>query len=393
MVSSSSAIPPANTEVDFLCLIARPQPDWAAAGILLRAGLDFDAVLRLAEQHSVRPQLIAALGHFSWDGVPVAARAECDDFQHQHLARMLFLTDMLRRVDALFASSGIPLVTFKGAALAATLYGDLSQREYGDLDILVPPEHVATAERLLGSLGFSGPQRDAELRHTFLAFQRQYAFVHDATGVSVDLHWHFNGVHSPFPLQPADVWRDLARVQLGDRALATLSGANLALLLAGHGTKEAWKKLGWVRDFAMLSERHPDLDWRAVFDRARAQGCGNAVLLGVVVARDLLGVEIAPVLAAEAAANRRVQRRAAAIVATVRSGRPFAPVRPYLEDLDLCDRARDRLWSIVRQGLTRTVGDYEGWPLPPPLWGVYYATRPFRLLAWIADGRPIRQPG
>lgn len=370
-----------STEVGFLCLIARPRPDWSAAVSLLRAGLDLDAAMHLAEQHSVRPQLLEAFGHLGWEGVPDAVRAECEGFQRLHLARMLFLTDMLRRVDTLFAAHGIPLVTFKGAALAATLYGDLSKREYGDLDILVRPEHVAEGERLLNALGFGGPLRDAQLRHTFLAYQRQYAFVHDAMRVSVDLHWHFNGVHSPFPLRPEDVWNDPAHVQMGDRSIATLGGANLALLLAGHGTKERWKKLGWVRDFAVLAERHPDLDWHSVFVRARAAGCGNAVLLGCAVAHELLDMPIASALAPEIARNARVRDLAGAIVGTTRSGRPFAPVRPYLEDLDLCDRRWDKIASVVRQGMTRTVGDYESWPLPPPLWGVYRLTRPFRLLA------------
>lgn len=376
-VTSSSIL----AEVEFLCLIVRPRPDWIAAASLLRAGLDLDALMRLAEQHSVRPQLLKAFGQLGWESLPAAIRAECDGFQRLHLARMLFLTDMLRRVDTLFAARRIPLVTFKGAALAATLYGDLSQREYGDLDILVPPEHVAEGERLLNALGFGGPLHDAQLRHTFLAYQRQYAFVHDAIRVSVDLHWHFNGVHSRFPLRPEDVWRDLVRVQMGDRSIATLGGANLALLLAGHGTKERWKKLGWVRDFAMMLERHPDLDWQAVFARARAAGCGNAVLLGCAVARELLGTVMPPVLEPHVASNGRVRGLAAAIVGTMRAGRAFAPKRPYLEDLDLCDRWWDKAGAVVRQGLTRTVGDYESWPLPPKLWGVYFVTRPLRLLA------------
>src|SRR6185503_18179060 len=75
-VASASTV-----EADFLCLIARPRPDWSAAASLIRAGLDFGAVLRLAEQHSVRPQLLKAFGYFAWDGVPAAVRAECDGFQ------------------------------------------------------------------------------------------------------------------------------------------------------------------------------------------------------------------------------------------------------------------------------------------------------------------------
>jgi hypothetical protein len=287
----------------------------------------------------------------------------------------------LHRAAELFARHGLPLIAFKGASLAAFLYGDLSRREYGDLDILVPGDRVAEAERLLGSLGYSGPFGDAEFRHAFLAFQQQYAFVREDIGASIDLHWHFNGTHSPFPLQPEDVWRETADVKIGDRRIATLSGANLALLLAGHGTKEAWKKLGWVRDFATLIHREPTLDWEGIFRRAQARRCGNAVLLGCTLAEDLLGVPVPPVLGKLVQGQPAVRRNADTILAVMRRGEPPAPVRPYLEDLVLCDHRWDQVKSIVRQGLTRTASDYDAWPLPPPWWRLYHLTRPFRLVS------------
>jgi hypothetical protein len=376
-------VPTARTsgpEFEYLCLIVRPEPDWTAARDVLRAGLDHGELLRLAAQHSVRPQLITAYARASWERVPAALRAEYDAFQRYHLARMLFLSDELRRADELLARNGIPLVAFKGAALAAFLYGDLSRREYGDLDILVPKDRVAEAERLLGSLGYSGPFGDVEFRHAFLAFQQQYAFVREDIRASIDLHWHFNGVHSPFPLQPEDAWHEPAHVTIGDRRIATLSGANLALLLAGHGTKEAWKKLGWVRDFATLIHREPGLDWPGIFRRAQAQGCGNAVLLGCVLAHELLGVPVPAALANVMQARRSVQKESGSIAAIMRRGEAPPPVRPYLEDLGLCDHWQDRLKSIVRQGFTRTASDYVAWPLPPPWWWVYRLTRPFRLV-------------
>jgi hypothetical protein len=368
-----------SAEFELLCLVARPRPDLDAAHAVLKSGFDFTELLRLAAQHKVRPQLLAALSRLSWGGVPASVRAECDAFQRFHLSRALSLSDELRRVDELFSRNDVPVIAFKGVALAAFLYGDLSQREYGDLDIIVPSQHVAQAERLLGALGYSGPHRDSEFRHAFLAFQRQYAFEREDIDAWIDLHWHFNGAHSPFPLQPQDIWNDRAEVAIGDRRIATLSGANLALLLAGHGTKEAWKALGWVRDFATLIHREPDLDWAGVFRRAQAQGCGNAVLLGCVLGDELLGVPMPTVLAKIAQDRPTVGRDAAAIAAIMRRGVPLAPVRPYLEDLGLCDRWQDKAKSIIWQGFTRTASDYSAWPLPPPLWRFYRLIRPFRL--------------
>jgi hypothetical protein len=375
-----STVRPPSPEFDLICQVVRPNPNWLCVRALLQDPLNFPEIQRLAQQHGVRPQLIAAYESLGWVGVPAEVRAECAIFQRIHVVRMLSLSQELRRIDALFAANDMPFVAFKGAALSGFLYGDLSQREYGDLDILVPKEHVAASERLLGALGYTGPFADTEFRHVFLAFQQQYAFVREDIHMSVDLHWHFNGIHSPFPLQPEEAWSELASVTIGERRIATPSGANLALLLAGHGTKEVWKKLGWVRDFATLVDRFADLDWQSIHRRAQRQGCGNAVLLGCTLAETLLAVPVPEAIAQAARGSRRVQSRSASIVRTMRGNVPPPSIRPYLEDLALCDRWSDRLKSISQQIFIRTGSDYAAWPLPPFLWGIYYLTRPFRLL-------------
>jgi hypothetical protein len=38
-----------------------------------------------------------------------------------------------------------------------------------------------------------------------------------------------------------------------------------------------------------------------------------------------------------------------------------------------------KLWPVASLLTTRTVGDHKAMPLPKPLWGMYYLTRPFRL--------------
>uniref|UniRef100_UPI0013D5E942 nucleotidyltransferase family protein n=2 Tax=Pseudomonadota TaxID=1224 RepID=UPI0013D5E942 len=69
--------------------------------------------------------------------------------------------------------------------------------------------------------------------------------VHPAQA-AIDLHWDFTGVHLPFPLTPAEIWDSLETIKVGQRDVPAITGADLALLLAGHGTKERWRSLGWV---------------------------------------------------------------------------------------------------------------------------------------------------
>ena len=153
------------------------------------------------------------------------------------------------------------------------------------------------------------------------------------------------------------------------------------VLLAGHGTKEQWRTLGWVKDFALLIERRPGLDWAAIHYRAEARGCGGSVILGALLARDLLGIDLPPALGSLAAADRRSTRKAAALISRLELGLPEPESLPNFSDLDLCDRQLDRVKAVLGLAFTPTAGDYSAMPLPPALWGLYRLTRPFRLAA------------
>jgi hypothetical protein len=369
----------ASAEFDLLCLMVRSRPDLTQVRERIAAGIDFEILFELAGAHGVRPMLLRAIAALSGQGVPDTIRASLGYFQRTHLARVLSLSEEVCRVARLFAAGSVPFAMFKGPVLAAYLYGELSHREYNDIDVIVPPEHMAKAEALLVSLGYGNRQGDRAFRQAFLASQRQYAFVRPEFDSAIDLHWHFSGRHLPFPVQPEEIWPSLVSVQIGSCLVPSLSDIDLALMLAGHGTKEAWKSLGWVCDFAMLIDRKPDLDWSEVHRRARLQHCGDAVLLGCAMAAGLLEMPVPPVLSTAVAGNARVRRIAESLIAGMREGGARLPAtKSHFVDLDLCERQLDRFKFLLGLAVMPTPGDYHALPLPRPLWGAYYLTRPLR---------------
>ena len=371
---------------DLLCAIARPKPDAGRALALLQNGVDWPELLRLAAAHAVRPHLIKALRDLGWDAVPPEAKAALEAFQLFHLTRILFLTDELCRIADTFTRQGLPFATFKGIALATLHHGSQSLREFDDIDLIVPQPLFAAAEHLLRSLGYRSADGEEAFRSAFFAYQRQYAFVRTDPDVSVDLHWAFTSAHLPFPLAPAEIWGDLQPVPIGGRAIPTLSGTNLALLLAGHGTKERWRRLGRICDFATCLERNRDLDWSAIFRRAQRRGCGNAVLFACAMAKTLLGVATPPALADLVQRNDRVRALTRSTSRRLREDLPATTRQRDLADLELCDAWSRKAGFVLGMGFTRTEGDYAAMKLPPPLWRLYHLTRPFRLVAKTLSG-------
>lgn len=245
----------------------------------------------------------------------------------------------------------------------------------------MPHAHVNRAEDALATLGYRGLQGDRAFRAAFLSYLRQFELLSRDDRFAVDLHWEFSSTYLPFPLASEEIWADAASLEIGGRRIPVLSTGNLALLLAGHGTKEQWRSLEWIADFARLIARLDGIDWPAVHRRAAAQGCGGAVTLGAALVRDLLEMQLPESLAALAAADRRALRRSAALADRLRLGLPEPESLPNFSDLGLCDRARDRVRAVLGLTFTPTAGDYSAMKLPPSLWGLYRFTRPFRLAA------------
>ena len=366
-------------EFQFLCLAARPQPDLTRLRELLRRGIDHQALISLAAGHGVRPSLLVCLGELSWENVPDDAQADLDHFRQSHLLKSLNLAGELHRLVVSLSGRSIPFVAFKGPTLALALYGSLAGREYNDVDVIVPERRIDDAEDAIGTMGYASPQGDRTFRRAFLASQRQYAFIRADDGAAIDLHWGFCGTHVPFPVAPDEIWDDPALLSVGGRDVPVLSAPNLALLLAGHGTKENWAMLKWVSDFARLIDRHRTLDWETLHARAQARGCGDAVLLGCAMAEELLDVAVPQALASRIAGSDRVRKQTAAMAVTMRRGLPPPALVEHFADLLLCDRAIDRLRGALKLAFTPTAGDYEAMRLPPALWSAYYASRPCRL--------------
>jgi hypothetical protein len=374
--SSTNPIAP---EFNLLCLVARPKPDQFRAGAIVHAGLKWQRLLSLASAHGVRPHLIGALRALNWEGVPTDSRRSLLKFSSLHKVKTLLLADQLLKVADQLAQRAVRFATFKGPSLAAAVYGDLSLRECNDIDIIVDEQQIPEAIAVLGSLGYRPVYRNAAFRGAFLSYQRQLALVGRNPDLVIDLHWAFTATNVPVPITPREIWTNLETVEIGRQAVPTLSRSDLALFLAGHGTKEGWRTLGWICDFAMFIDRYPDLDWNHLLSRARHKGCGRSLLLGCQLAAQVLGTRVKGNLIKLAENTTDCRLAAEAAVRRVRDeSLPLSSER-FLGDIVLCETRVQKGRVILGLLLTRTVGDYISMPLPRSLWRVYHVTRLFRL--------------
>lgn len=257
-----------------------------------------------------------------------------------HAARCLVLTRELVGVLAALAARGVPALPYKGPALAAIAYGSPVLRQPGDLDILLSSDRLSTARAVLASRGFRdalptlGPEtRPAHYQHTM---------IRETDGIHVELHWAFAPRYFRFPLDPRDIGR--IPLALDGWRIETIAPVDLLVVLCVHGGRHLWSRLGWIADVAELLRAQPEVDWRAALIRATVLGVRRMLLVGLALARDLLGAEL-PSAFAEAVSTdpvaSRLARRLEARLFQGHAGHPPLATTARLH-LTMRERWRDR---------------------------------------------------
>ena len=126
---------------------------------VLALSFDWRRFIALAEHHRVIPLVYRRLAPYS-DHLPVPDFAALRSIYEENALKTLRFTGELVRILKHLESEGIRAMPYKGPALAQILYGDVTARQFSDLDFLVRPEDAAKAAEILQDF-LDDPQKRA----------------------------------------------------------------------------------------------------------------------------------------------------------------------------------------------------------------------------------------
>ena len=333
-------------------------------------GLDWNEVLRLADKNAVAA--------FVFD---VCRRPELKDSVREAVCSGLALSAELTALLEMFEKQMLDVVSLKGPMLSVALYQGKALRTSSDLDLLVRPSDALGAKRALEAIGYRltsvphWPADTAYLRN----LNGQLSFTDPAERLNVDLHWRLLPKYFPASFEDAQIWSKLRLVPWGRAQARTPAPEHLLLFLCGHGTKHAWQRLGWVCDVARLIEVEPDLDWKEVFAQARRTDTLRMVSLGLLLASDLLGVELPPAAVNLMATDARTHSLSRTVANRLRADTSPSAVDTAIFCVRVLERFSYRARLVFGIFWEPTEAEYRALQLPPGIYWLYYLFRPLRL--------------
>jgi hypothetical protein len=352
--------------------------------------IDWQRLIALAIRHALVPVLDRQLHHMA--GVPESAQTEVRRLARINQVRSRLLSNELRRVVEALGGVGVPVIAYKGPALAHQIYGDVSLRSFVDLDVLVTPEDFLRARAALAGLGYAARARMTALQEQALLRGECDQTLVGKPGLIVELHWAVAPPHLSFALATKELLDRSRPLDLEGTQVRVPCPEDLVLLLAMNGAKDVWRSLEPIVLLTGLMVRREGLDWGQVHAVARRLGAERMVALALWLAVDLLEAPPPPELAATIARDVRLSALARSAKQHLLGERP--PPAGELSTVLFRCRLRERWSDRVRQCVLRaampTVADCAGFPLPPRLWMLASIVRPFRMVRLaLARGKKV----
>jgi hypothetical protein len=272
----------------------------SAAALKHRAGTpapldgddDWREVAALARQHRVAPLIWHNLSRRSDVELPGWLAEEFSAAHRRNALHGLSVASHFIRTVPALAAEGIPALPLKGVCLAARYYDDVAARYAGDIDLLVSPEHVAAAGRVLRGLGYLRSSGKAPVPGKPFVEDPDYqlhSVYMSRDGTPLELHFQLHNNPAVLPIDVAEAVAGGSTVTFGGTALPVMRDDLQFVFLATHGARHEWVRLQWVCDIAFMLDRAGPAEVEEWVATAARYGLINPTVQAMMLAERLLG--------------------------------------------------------------------------------------------------------
>lgn len=271
-------------EWDALVLLTGPQAS------LFNEKVDWKTLIDLACRHKVCLLLAHGLAQAQVSIPDAQAREYLAATARNLTLRAISHARLVAQIADAFQIKKVPISVLKGAPLSQIIHGNSARRDPGDIDIIIPPGHLADAACILQSLQFKTKYTsllESPTRRDYLVKCRKHLdFVH-ASG-ALECHWRI--VHSKVSM-PTDPERLFGQetVQIGNQAVPTPERVHMFVYLCCHGIKDFWRRLKWLNDIRWMlqDDRLGPEYWNSVVKYAESIHMTRVIASTIIFVRDI----------------------------------------------------------------------------------------------------------
>jgi len=372
------------------CTIDQREEDLKAIRSYLNAErLDLNALIGLANQHGILPLVYKTIKNISQgDDTRSSLNAErltlnafLSKLKTQYMIiaqRNMLMSAELIRIIELLEKNSIEALAFKGPALSQMAYGDITLRQYVDLDVLVKKEDIYKIDTLLKDRGY---QRVLEItpaqEEVYVKNAHDLGLYHPKSGVHFEMHWSLMNEDYPMQIDLDAIWEHPQIVKINGKEIKTFPTEDLLLYLCIHGSKHLWERIEWIKDIDLLIQTQ-EIDWEKVSEKAKNRGFETMVYLGLSLTAQLFNTPL-PQSVTQHISKYKVLGELSDFV--LKSWQhPQSTFQQTAAMLKLFPGIRKKLIYLNTILIKPSLNEYWAVDLPKGFYWGYYFIRPYMLL-------------
>lgn len=287
------------TEDEFLLCCTRTKIDPKIVEkleVLLKNDLEWEYLIDLAYNNSLGSLLYFQLSQLCSEKVPKHFMNQLKDHYYFNVRKNLLMMSELFKILDLFESEEIKAIPYKGPVLANQVYGNISLREFSDLDIFIDKKDVLLAIEILVSAGYEPKLKfDKKREFEYLKLQREYQFFNKERKITVEIQWNLFDISLSFPNKPIFAMDQIeSEVKEINRAFSSFSDEDILLILSLHTVTHLWSKLSWICDIAELIKNSQELQWDEILKKAQYLAVERILYLNLDLVSTLFDVDLPP---------------------------------------------------------------------------------------------------
>lgn len=356
-----------------------------------RDGIDWDLFLSLVARHRVLV-LHDVLSRVLGSRLPELVHERLKSRKAAMCRLALRQAAELARLRSELGANGIEFIPMKGFMLSIQLYGDPGMRSTRDLDLLLKPEQMEEADRVLRRDGYERKFPDFEptpkQKDWIHRNQVHFVYHHKQRQQLVELHWRLLQWRTE---HVGEIWNRCQSANFLGTTFLNMTDEVLLLYLCDHGAKHAWSRIKWLNDVASILAQDRDISWENILALAEVLDLSLVLAQAGILVHWLYGLPLPPplkelVMKEPRSAGLAIHAVDAMHLSEKGQFTHMASIRSVVYSTRL---RKKRINTVSLRTSLLSTDEFEDLPLPDSLFRLYFPLRP---LLWFYHYYIKRKP-
>lgn len=305
------------------------------------------------------------------------------DAYMQIAQRNMLMSAELIRIVQLLEENDIDALAFKGPTLAQMAYGDITLRQFGDLDILIRKDDRVKMIPLMTTQSYIPDIiLKSSVQKTFLNSVNVMGFSNTHNNVHIEIHWELLSKNYAIDWDEKDLWSQKETVEIKHNKIAILPTEQFLLYICAHGSKHLFERLEWICDIDRTIRSNPGINWKHLLIEADNRGISRMVNLGLALSQALFKLNLPEIIQEHIDKDREIPQLIAKVIEvnfsqTSQEGKNHSSFRVLWS---MREKFSDRIRFAWRGLFTPKFDDFVFIQLPRHIAFFYPLVRTYRLL-------------